>query len=155
MKKELKRKARPPGRADPSGKRKTGGTRKSGEKGKRKNALSGSLTKISGSVKEKVQTVNVRKVLITNIPYFIVFYMVEKEAWLYRHCTGDSMVKKLMNVFLYFGIPFKDPLPSFHWWDLMAGFIGAAAFKGVIWYRRKNAKKYRQGEEYGSARWSA
>jgi type IV secretion system protein VirD4 len=35
----------------------------------------------------------------------------------------------------------------------MAGFIGAAAFKGVIWYRRKNAKKYRQGEEYGSARW--
>ena len=39
MKKELKRKARPPGRADPSGKRRTGGTRKSGEKGKRKNAL--------------------------------------------------------------------------------------------------------------------
>ena len=79
--------------------------------------------------------------------------MVEKEAWLYRHCTGDSMVKKLMNVFLYFGLPFKDPLPSFHWWDLMVGLIGAAAFKGVIWYRRKNAKKYRQGEEYGSARW--
>ena len=35
----------------------------------------------------------------------------------------------------------------------MIGVIGAAAFKGVIWYRRKNAKKYRQGEEYGSARW--
>ena len=63
------------------------------------------------------------------------------------------MVKKLMNVFLYFGLPFKDPLPSVHWWDLMVGVIGASAFKGVIWYRRKNAKKYRQGEEYGSARW--
>ena len=157
MKKELKRKARPPGRADPSGKKiqnkKALRTGRSGSKRKQKNSLSGMLTKISGMVKEKLQTVNVRKVLITNIPYFIVFYLVEKEAWLYRHCTGDSMVKKLMNVFLYFGLPFKDPLPSFHWWDLMIGVIGAAAFKGVIWYRRKNAKKYRQGEEYGSARW--
>ena len=157
MKKELKRKARPPGRADPFGKKIQGKkalrSGRSGSKRKQKNSLSGMLTKISGMVKEKLQTVNVRKVLITNIPYFIVFYLVEKEAWLYRHCTGDSMVKKLMNVFLYFGLPFKDPLPSFHWWDLMIGVIGAAAFKGVIWYRRKNAKKYRQGEEYGSARW--
>ena len=157
MKKELKRKARPPGRADPFGKKIQGKkalrSGRSGSKRKQKNSLSGMLTKISGMVKEKLQTVNVRKVLITNIPYFIVFYLVEKEAWLYRHCTGDSMVKKLMNVFLYFGLPFKDPLPSFHWWDLIIGVIGAAVFKGVIWYRRKNAKKYRQGEEYGSARW--
>ena len=159
MKKELKRKARPPGRADPFGKKtqskKALRTGRSGSKRKQKNPLSGMVAKISGPVKEKLQTVNVRKVLITNIPYFIVFYLVEKEAWLYRHCTGDSMVKKLMNVFLYFGLPFKEPLPSFHWWDLMVGVLGAAAFKGVIWYRRKNAKKYRQGEEYGSARWGA
>ena len=104
-------------------------------------------------MKETLQTVNVRKILITNIPYVIVFYLVEKEAWLYRHCIGNSVVQKLMNVFLYFGLPFKDPVPSIHWWDLMVGLIGAAAFKAVIWYRRQNAKKYRQGEEYGSARW--
>lgn len=155
MKKETKRKIRPPGRAagraGPSGKKRSG--TKSGGRRKTNNALSGSLKKAGTAVKERLQTVNVRKVLITNIPYFIVFYLVEKEAWLYRHCTGDSMVKKLMNVFLYFGLPFKDPLPSVHWWDLMVGVIGASAFKGVIWYRRKNAKKYRQGEEYGSARW--
>ena len=136
MKKELNRKVRPPGRADPSRKqiRKTKSLRsgKSGGKGQQKNPLSDMLKKIRSTVKEKLQTVNVRKVLITNIPYFIVFYLVKKEAWLYRHCTGDSMVKKLMNVFLYFGLPFKDPLPSFHWWDLMIGVIGAAAFKGVI-----------------------
>ena len=137
MKKKVKRRVRPPGRADPYGKR----------------TASNVLKHISSMAKEKLRAVNVRKILISNIPYFIVFYLVEKEAWLYRHCTGDSMVKKLMNMFLYFGLPFKDPLPSFHWWDLMAGLIGAAAFKGVIWYRRKNAKKYRQGEEYGSARW--
>lgn len=108
MKKELKRKAGPPGRADPSGhkirKKKSLRGEKSNSKRKQKNPLSGLSKKISGPVKEKLQTVNVRKILITNIPYFIVFYLVEKEAWLYRHCTGDSMVKKLMNVFLYFGL---------------------------------------------------
>ena len=155
MKEERKRKAGPPGRAGPSGKRKSGFHRKSGGNMKMNTALSGMLKKISGAVKEKLRTVNVRKVFTTNIPYVIVFYLVEKEAWLYRHCTGDSMVQKLMNVFLYFGLPFQKPFPSFHWWDLTVGLIGAAAFKAVVWYRRKNAKKYRQGEEYGSARWSA
>ena len=139
--KEKKRK-----RAGPSRKK------ASGRKDK-KNTASGILNKMGGAVKEKLQTVNVRKVLIANIPYIIVFYLVEKEAWLYRHCTGGSMVKKLMNMFLYFGLAFKTLVPSFHWWDLMVGLIGAAAFKAVVWYRRKNAKKYRQGEEYGSARW--
>jgi len=84
MKKELKRKARPPGRADPSGKKSQGKkalrTGRSGSKRKRKNPLSGMLAKISWPVKEKLQTVNVRKVLITNIHYLIVFYLVEKGA---------------------------------------------------------------------------
>ena len=155
MKKEQKRKVRPPGRAGPSRKGKSDLGKNTGNARKIHNAFSGMLKKFSEPVKEKLQTVNVRRVLITNIPYFIVFYLVEKEAWLYRHCTGNSVVQKLMNVFLYFGLPFKAPVPSFHWWDLMVGFIGAAAFKTVIWYRKKNAKKYRQGEEYGSARWSA
>ncbi|HAE44510.1 MAG TPA: conjugal transfer protein TraG [Lachnospiraceae bacterium] len=153
MKKETKRKAGPPGRAGPSGKRNSGSIRKSVVSKKRNIDLSGRLKKLSGAVKEKLQTVNVRKVLVANIPYVIVFYLVEKEAWLYRHCIGNSVVQKLMNVFLYFGLPFQAPLPSIYWWDLMVGLIGAAAFKAVIWYRRQNAKKYRQGEEYGSARW--
>ena len=150
MKKENKRKIRPPGkaagRAGPSRKGKGGG-------GKKKSTSSGSLAKMTGAVKDRMRTVRWGKVLAENIPYLIVFYLVEKEAWLYRHCTGESMVKKLTNVFLYFTLPFEKPLPSFYWWDMMVGVIGAAAFKAFIAYRRKNAKKYRQGEEYGSARW--
>ena len=42
-----------------------------------------------------------------------------------------------------------------HPFDLLVGFLGAAALKAVIYFKGKNAKKYRQGEEYGSARWSA
>jgi phosphatidylglycerophosphate synthase len=81
--------------------------------------------------------------------------MVEKAAWLYRHCNGDSVVDRLMVLFMNFGLAYKSVLPSFHPFDLMVGLVGAAALKAVIYFKGKNAKKYRQGEEYGSARWSA
>lgn len=81
--------------------------------------------------------------------------MVEKAAWLYRHCNGDSVVDRLMVLFMNFGLAYESVLPSFHPFDLMVGLVGAAVLKAVIYFKRKgkNAKKYRQGEEYGSARW--
>ena len=60
-----------------------------------------------------------------------------------------------MVLFMNFGLAYKSVLPSFHPFDLMVGLVGAAALKAVIYFKGKNAKKYRQGEEYGSARWSA
>ena len=63
------------------------------------------------------------------------------------------MIQKLMNLFLYFGLAFRNPLPSVHPRDIAVGILGAAAFKAFVSYRMKNAKKFRQGVEYGSARW--
>ena len=108
---------------------------------------------LQGMLQERLASVDMHKTLIAGIPYVIIFYLVEKEAWLYRHCTGDSMIQKLMNLFLYFSLAFKNPIPSFHLWDVLAGIIGAGTIYVVVQYRRKNAKKYRQGVEYGSARW--
>ena len=96
---------------------------------------------------------DVKKFLTLNFPYLIIFYLVEKSAWLYRHCVGDSVVDKLYALFLNFNLAFAKPLPSFHPYDLLAGVIGAVAAKGFLYYRSKNAKKFRQGVEYGSARW--
>lgn len=96
---------------------------------------------------------DIKKFLTLNFPYLIIFYMVEKSAWLYRHCVGDSVVDKLYALFLNFNLAFAKPLPSFHPYDLLAGVIGAVAVKGFLYYRSKNAKKFRQGVEYGSARW--
>ena len=96
---------------------------------------------------------DVKKILTLNFPYLIIFYLVEKSAWLYRHCVGDSVVDKLYALFLNFNLAFAKPLPSFHPYDLLAGVIGAVAVKGFLYYRSKNAKKFRQGVEYGSARW--
>ena len=99
------------------------------------------------------QKIDVKKMVILNIPYVIFFYLSEKVAWLYRHCIGDSIVKKLGVVFLNFNLAFQNPFPSFHIYDIAAGITCAVALKLFVYYKGKNAKKYRQGVEYGSARW--
>ena len=111
--------------------------------------------KVAAAISGKMQSADVKKLILLNFPYIIAFYMVEKAAWLYRHCNGDTIVDRLMVLFMNFGLAYKSYLPSFHPFDLLIGLIGAAALKAVIYFKGKNAKKYRQGEEYGSARWSA
>lgn len=109
--------------------------------------------KLAAEFSRMVQSADMKKLILLNFPYIIAFYMVEKAAWLYRHCNGDSVVDRLMVLFMNFGLAYKSVLPSFHPFDLMVGLVGAAALKAVIYFKGKNAKKYRQGEEYGSARW--
>ena len=109
--------------------------------------------KLAAEFSRMVQSADMKKLIMLNFPYIIAFYMVEKAAWLYRHCNGDSAVDRLMVLFMNFGLAYKSVLPSFHPFDLMVGLVGAAALKAVIYFKGKNAKKYRQGEEYGSARW--
>ena len=109
--------------------------------------------KLAAEFSGMMQSADMKKLILLNFPYIIAFYMVEKAAWLYRHCNGDSVVNRLMVLFMNFGLAYKSVLPSFHPFDLMVGLVGAAVLKAVIYFKGKNAKKYRQGEEYGSARW--
>ena len=109
--------------------------------------------KAAAAISGKMQSADVKKLILLNFPYIIAFYMVEKAAWLYRYCNGDTIVDRLMVLFMNFGLAYKSYLPSFHPFDLLIGLVGAAALKAVIYFKGKNAKKYRQGEEYGSARW--
>lgn len=88
-----------------------------------------------------------------NVPYVIVAYIADKAAWLYRHCAGDSFIVKAGALFLEFNRAFINPVPSFHLFDLAAGIAGALCVKLAVYSKAKNAKKYRQGAEYGSARW--
>lgn len=111
------------------------------------------LQKPASWVRERTAQINPGKLIALNIPYIGIAYVVDKEAWLYRHVSDGALFQKLMVVFTNMGIPFQNPLPSFAGFDLLAGVIAAAALKLFVLYRRKNAKKFRQGEEYGSARW--
>lgn len=109
--------------------------------------------KIAGSLSEKLSTIDKKRLLMMNVPYIIVFYLADKLAWLYRHCVGNSLAEKAGVLFLNFQMAFENPVPSFHAYDIAVGVIGAAVVKGMVYLKGKNAKKYRQGVEYGSARW--
>ena len=109
--------------------------------------------KLASAVREKLQGVQVKKLLPKLIPFAIVFYLIDKSAWLYRHCTGDSAITRLMVLLQNCDLAFQNPLPSIHLMDMGVGAIAAVAFYAILYFRHKNAKKYRPGEEYGSARW--
>ena len=100
-----------------------------------------------------MKQIQIKKLLLLNFPYLIAFYIVDKGAWLFRHCTGDSWIVRMGVMLSNFKLAFSSWLPSLHLYDLLAGAIAAVILKLIVVYRGKNAKKFRQGEEYGSARW--
>ena len=104
-------------------------------------------------MREKLQKVQIKRLVILNLPYFFIFYVADKGSWLYRHCLGESMVQRLGVMLVNFRLAFLSWLPSIALQDLTVGVLAAGALKLVVYYRSKNAKKFRQGVEYGSARW--
>ena len=109
--------------------------------------------KLETAIRQHLSKVSLKKLIAMNIPYFIIFYLVEKCAWLYRHCIGETIVQKLGVMLMNFSLAFRSWMPSFHIRDLAAGLIGALIIRAVVYVKGKNAKKFRKGEEYGSARW--
>ena len=104
-------------------------------------------------IREKMQNIQMKRVVILSIPYLIIFYLADKCFWLYRHCIGDSMIEKIGVMLMNFQLAFTNWLPSFHMQDLLGGVVTALIFRLILYYKAKNAKKFRHGEEYGSARW--
>lgn len=104
-------------------------------------------------IREKMQNIQMKRVVILSIPYLIIFYLADKCFWLYRHCIGDSMIEKIGVMLMNFQLAFTNWLPSFHMQDLLGGVVTALLFRLILYYKAKNAKKFRHGEEYGSARW--
>mgnify|MGYP000164021549 FL=1 len=105
---------------------------------------------------ERLPPVDVHKLLrivLMNLPYIVIFYVGNKLAWLYQYCVGDSMIERLMVLILNFQMAFSRILPSMHKNELLVGITGAVAVKLLVYMKGKNAKKFRQGVEYGSARW--
>ena len=94
-----------------------------------------------------------KKLIIATVPYLSCAYFFNKVSFAYSLTAGDNAVMRMMDVFNDFGSAFKNPLPSFHPMDLLIGTAAGAVLWLIIWYKKKNRKKFRNGEEYGSARW--
>ncbi len=97
---------------------------------------------------------DVKKILLPNLPYVFIFWFFNRVAEGYRLAEGADMVTKAMGAVSGLGtLISKNPLPSFHPRDLLFGAAGAVIIRAVVYFKAKNAKKYRHGVEYGSARW--
>lgn len=101
-----------------------------------------------------MKNINVKKYVLPNLPYLFIFWFFTKVAEGYRLAAGTDMLTKAMGALSGLGAVIAgNPMPSFHPRDLAVGAAGAAAIWLVVYFRKKNAKKYRHGVEYGSARW--
>jgi type IV secretion system protein VirD4 len=96
-----------------------------------------------------------KKLIILNIPYVLVglFCTNLGEAW--RVAWGSNMSEKIQGLVLYGGFSkaFANILPSLHPFDLLIGIACGAGLRLAVYLKGKNAKSFRQGREYGSARW--
>lgn len=94
-----------------------------------------------------------KKLLILNLPYFIAGLVCTNlgEAW--RIAEGADMSEKLLGFLSALGAAFSNPMPSLHPMDLLIGVCCGAGLRLAVYLKGKNAKKYRHGIEYGSARW--
>ena len=111
------------------------------------------LKAIPKNLKAKAGGMDTKKLVLLNLPYIFAGYFCDKVAWLWRVSEGTNASDKMMAVMNRFDKLFANPLPSFHPRDLLIGVAGGIALRLVVYYKAKNAKKFRQGVEYGSARW--
>lgn len=97
--------------------------------------------------------INPAKAVKASLPYVFAGLLCTKLGEAYRLTTGGDVLDKLLAAFTKLGLVFQNPLPSFHPFDLLVGAVAAVLLRLVVWSKIKNAKKYRHGEEYGTARW--
>ena len=95
----------------------------------------------------------IKKLLILNLPYLLFVWLFDKVGAAVRLSPGADASAKLLHLGDGFTAAFSSAAPSFHPADLLIGIAGAVIVRLIIYVKGKNAKKYRKGMEYGSARW--
>ena len=98
-------------------------------------------------------TDKIRKYILPNIPYLFIGWACLKLGTAYRLATGAGFGEKLLGLGRSIGPAFADFAPGLDPFDWLVGLVGAVAFRLLIYFKSKNAKKFRRDEEYGSARW--
>ena len=100
-----------------------------------------------------MKQVNLKKYLLPNLPYVLIALYATKLGQAWRLAPGADASAKLLGLLDGFAAAFQSALPSFHPLDLLVGLCCGAALRLAVYFKGKNAKKYRKGAEYGSARW--
>lgn len=102
---------------------------------------------------KKLPKINTSKLLKAALPYILVGLMATKLGQAYRMASGGDVLDRIFGAFLKIGEAFTNPLPSLHPFDLLVGAACGALLWFIVYQKSKNARKYRRGAEYGTARW--
>ncbi len=94
-----------------------------------------------------------KKWILPNLPYLFFVYLFDKAAQAFRLAPGVDLSGRILYLGKGFTAAFASAAPSFVLTDLLIGIAGAALIRLIVYVKGRNAKKYRKGIEYGSARW--
>lgn len=100
-----------------------------------------------------MRTINIKKLLLPNIPYVFIALFATKLPQAWRLASGADFSAKVLGLPQGFSSAFQSFAPSFYPSDLCIGIAIAAALRLAVYIKGKNAKKFRKNTEYGSARW--
>ena len=100
-----------------------------------------------------MKNVNYKKLILPNIPYVFIGLLATKLGQAFRLSPGTDFSSKLLSIMDGFSMAFENIMPSFHPIDLLVGIAAAVIIRLVVYFKGKNAKKFRKNLEYGSARW--
>lgn len=101
----------------------------------------------------QIDTRKLKKLIIKTIPYVAFSYVGNLIGFAYRTAEGSGFQEKLLPFMSNLGVAFARIFPSLHPFDLLIGLGLAGVMRLVLYVKSKNRKKFRQGEEYGSAVW--
>ena len=111
------------------------------------------LKAVPQKLTSEMKKVDKKKFLLMNFPYVLMGYFCNKVAWLWRTSPGKNSSDKMVAAMNGLEDLFSNPLPSLLPKDLLIGVTCGIIFRLMVYVRVKNAKKFRHGVEYGSARW--
>ena len=146
VKKPVAKKSTGKGRTKP---KKSGARKPAQKKSVKSNPIDQALTLVA----KKFVKAGGTKLLLKVFPYLLFGYFGNKMAYAYRVTEAPDFFNKLMGSLSNLGPAFENILPSFNLADLLFGAVFGVGMRLVVYFKSKNAKKFRKGEEYGSARW--
>ena len=103
----------------------------------------------------KLNSRKIKKLILKNFPYAIFAYAGNKISFAYRIAEGKSIDEKIVPFMDNIGASFAKIVPSFHPIDIVVGIAVGAGMALIMYIKSKNKKKFRYGEEYGSAKWGS
>ena len=119
----------------------------------RKLTIGGLTNKLKAKARVTLSALDMKKLILTNIPYLFIFLFADRASCLYRASPGVDMGNKLLYAMEHADRILTGFLPSLYYVDLLVGAGIAAVVKILVWQKQADAKKLRKGVEYGSARW--